>query len=480
MPPVPQSDRVMEGLLLMAEKEEEGKSKGGGWFKAILGTVGGLLSGAVVMYFGAWVDQAVKPAKPVPNFRVEHEGATVHFQNLSLGFRGWWDFGDGTELVPADTAHDSVAHKYDRPGDYNVKLSLSNLLGEENDRTVSLHVEDAPASKQPKIVSLTAERQSPGVYAPAMYKVTAKTENALLCILNLDNEQQAESINEGTASLERWVTFDKPGTYDIDFFATNDKLTDQKRTSVSVQAPPAGTINALLTTVDAGTLVQTRKQPCTFSDMFRADVKGDASPLSGRELFAASPRDKDKDWIIRDVHVTGAGSKDFSLGDKTELPLDSAAMGLQNARNLRMQLSADRRSVHMLGEITRGPAKDAGPPPTVMLQGSMTQELRKPDTRTVPLPATLVIPAVGLATSETIILPPPPAEWVDPQPRKLHLAVRDGATMLAQDVPIPGQVEVTLQKRRCMLSAVPIKDRDGRVQQVRLDLADAPIRPAGK
>ena len=77
-----------KGLMADKEDDEGGKKKGGGWFKAILGTVGGLLSGAVVMYFSAWVDKAVKPAKPVPNFRVEHEGRTVHFENLSPGFTG--------------------------------------------------------------------------------------------------------------------------------------------------------------------------------------------------------------------------------------------------------------------------------------------------------------------------------------------------------------------------------------------------------
>ncbi len=124
----------------MAETEsaEGGKKKGGGWFKALLGTLGGLLSGAVVMYISAYVDKAVKPARPVPNFRLAYQGRVVHFQNLSPGFTGWWDFGDGTELVPADADHESIDHTYGRPGDYSVKLSLANLLGEQSDRTVAL------------------------------------------------------------------------------------------------------------------------------------------------------------------------------------------------------------------------------------------------------------------------------------------------------------------------------------------------------
>ena len=53
------------------------QEKGRRWIKTVLGMVGGMLSGAVVMYATACLDNAVKPAKPVPNFRVQHEGRTV-------------------------------------------------------------------------------------------------------------------------------------------------------------------------------------------------------------------------------------------------------------------------------------------------------------------------------------------------------------------------------------------------------------------
>ena len=109
--------------MAVKEDNEGGKKTGGGWIKTVLGMVGGMLSGAVVMYATAWLDNAVKPAKPVPNFRVQHEGCTVTFQNLSPGYTGWWDFGDGSELVPVTGDSDSLVHKYDQPGDYNVKLS---------------------------------------------------------------------------------------------------------------------------------------------------------------------------------------------------------------------------------------------------------------------------------------------------------------------------------------------------------------------
>jgi len=449
----------------MANKDEnEGGKKGGGWFKAVLGTLGGLLSGAVVMYFGAWVDQAVKPAKPVPNFRVQSAGRTVHFENLSPGYSGWWDFGDGAELVPADGNHLSVDHQYARPGDYSVKLSLTNLIGEESDRTVSLHVEDPPQAKQPKVVSLQAVRVSPGTFAPATYKITAKTENASTCVWDLGDDRPLQAVNENTAVQEHWVTFDKPGDYAVEVVAINDAQVDYKTEVVSVGDAPAGSVGVTLTAFDAGTLVRTRKVPCTFSDVFRPDIKGDVCPLSGRRLAAASPTDQYKDWVITDVQLTGTDGATVSLGDRMELPLDAGALGLQNVRDLRLQLADDRSSAHLLGELTRAGGKADAPAPTLLLQGFMTEELRTPDSRTVPLPCALTAPTAGNTTTQIASLPPPPADWVDPQPCKLSLEVRDGGAVVAKDVPVPGSVDLTLRQRRFTLAAVRIKD------QVRLDL----------
>ncbi len=87
------------------------------------------------------------------------------------------------------------------------------------------------------------------------------------------------------------------------------------------------------------------------------------------------------------------------------------------------------------------------------------------------MPAMLMLPSAGQTSTQLVSLPPLPADWVDPQPRGLHLTVRDGASLVAQDVPVPGRVELTLQQRRCVLTSTLIKGKDGK-DQVRLDLAD--------
>ncbi|HVS36153.1 MAG TPA: PKD domain-containing protein [Gemmataceae bacterium] len=450
----------------MAEKREDdgGKKKGGGWFKAVLGTMGGLLSGAAVMYFSAYLDKAVKPAKPVSNFRVEHDGRNVHIQNLSPGYTGWWDFGDGTELVPADANHESIDHTYERAGDYNVKLSLTNLLGEENERTAAVHIDDPPETKQPKVLHLEAVRVSPGTGAPATFKVTAQTENAPLCIWCLGGDGPSECVVESTASQERLVKFDKPGAHVITVEAVNDNLIDKAQTVVTLKDGPSGGVGVVLAWTDAGTKVETQTVPCTFYDTWRPDAKNDRCPLRGWEHCADCLADKRKGWVIRDVQVSGANGAKVNLGDQMELPLDAGALGLNGAQNLRLQLAQDRHSIRLVGDLVKPAAQNGGTPPSVVLQGVMTKELRTPMSRPVEVPATLALPTPGQIASETIAMPPPPADWVDLQQRKITLTVSDGANVAAKDAPVPGQTPVVIQGRRCTLVSKLVKD------QIRLDL----------
>ena len=133
------------------EKPEGGKSALGGWVKAGVTSVVGLVSGACLMYLTPLVNNVIKPPKPVANFAAQANGLAVEINNRSTGgLQGWWDFGDGTALEPFDPKVDIVKHNYPKPGTYNVKLTLTNLIGEEADRTAAVSL-DATAIPQPEI-----------------------------------------------------------------------------------------------------------------------------------------------------------------------------------------------------------------------------------------------------------------------------------------------------------------------------------------
>ncbi|HSQ57094.1 MAG TPA: PKD domain-containing protein, partial [Gemmata sp.] len=117
--------------------------KSGGWMKAaILGTVG-LGGGIAGTYATQVVNTVIKPTKPVANFSVATDGLAVTCQNQASGESGWWDFGDGTSLVPF-TLDQPVTHTYAKPGSYTVKLTVRNFLGDENDRSVPVEVAAGP------------------------------------------------------------------------------------------------------------------------------------------------------------------------------------------------------------------------------------------------------------------------------------------------------------------------------------------------
>src|SRR5208282_6115880 len=105
-----------------------------GWIKTLATSLAGALSGAVLMYASPLVDMVIKPANPIANFQSQANGLTVTMQNKSTGgHEGWWDFGDGSALEPFVPDQAAVTHAYAKPASYTVKLTLKNLVGEQNE-----------------------------------------------------------------------------------------------------------------------------------------------------------------------------------------------------------------------------------------------------------------------------------------------------------------------------------------------------------
>src|SRR2546421_499037 len=125
-----------------------------GWLKTLAGTVAGLVSGVVMMYVTGFVNNVVKPAKAVPIFSYDHDNLNVTFHNRSIGgTSGYWDFGDGSPLEPISPKQELVTHTYQSPGDYTAKITLRNLIGEESERSLAVHL-DNPSLAPPEIDSL--------------------------------------------------------------------------------------------------------------------------------------------------------------------------------------------------------------------------------------------------------------------------------------------------------------------------------------
>src|SRR5436189_5303972 len=111
---------------------EKRSGKLAGWLKTLGGTVAGLVSGVVMMYVTGFVNNVVKPAKPVPIFSYDHDNLNVIFHNRSIGgTSGYWDFGDGSPLEPISPKPELVTHTHPSPGDYMAKLTPRHRTGQE-------------------------------------------------------------------------------------------------------------------------------------------------------------------------------------------------------------------------------------------------------------------------------------------------------------------------------------------------------------
>src|SRR4029077_1416863 len=137
----------------------------------------------------------VKPAKPVANFKVDTQGTTATFHNISTGAtEGWWDFGDGSALEPVVAGQESIIHSYSNKGEFTAKLSVRNLLGDQDDRSTTVRLAEKNA-ETPTISSLEVVPVSPEGYAPATFKVSPKVKGAQLCMLDCGDERPPIILN---------------------------------------------------------------------------------------------------------------------------------------------------------------------------------------------------------------------------------------------------------------------------------------------
>jgi PKD repeat protein len=218
--------------------EQTAKSIIPGWLKAVVSSIFGLASGAVLMYVTPLVNHAVKPAEPIANFGYQAQGLAVTFQNRSSNATdGWWDFGDGSALEPFSPQQPTIAHTYTKPGSYTVKLGVSNLFSEKNERDATVNVDGAGAP-QPVIDDFQVTPLSPGMPAPAVFHLTAKVKNADQ-IVWVCGDRPIEVSTETGGVQDRWVTIDKPGHHTFRVVAVSGKQTVEKISPPQLVSNPA-------------------------------------------------------------------------------------------------------------------------------------------------------------------------------------------------------------------------------------------------
>ncbi len=446
----------------MADKEASPEKKS--WMKGLLGALGGVLSGALVMYFTPWVDKVIKPAKPVANFSVDHDGNTVRFHNLSLTRGdGWWEFGDGSPLVPVSTDTEFVTHTYPQPGDYTAKMTLRNPLGEENERAVTVHLGTPPVPDKPQVVSLEAVPMSAGSYAPATFKLVSKVDHAEKCVWDFGDERPMVVTADATAGRDRLVTFTQPGGYVVKLMAINGTQLDERTEIITVLESPTNTVSVVVNVTDDATRLDAKDQRVHLGITFPPECA--ENTFAFERPFMAPPG-----YTIADVRIPSlvANGPEARLGTQTVAALDCGALGIRSARNVQLHLSEDRRTVKVTGELVRQPGEGGRLSHAALaLPVILTVQQRVPAHQVSPMTTTVRLPTTSAAGTTTLPMPPVPATWVANQ-RTLRMELRDGDRVVWQGSQLPRGVLVTVGKRRCLLTGTLVGD------QLRVDLADAP------
>ena len=357
----------------MAEKEAT-ETKKKGWLKAFLGTVAGIVSGAAVMYITPLVNKAIQPPKPVANFKVDPpSGLTVRIQNLSNVDKGDWDFGDGSPLQPVGSENEIITHEFPGPGDYSVKLSVQNILNEENDRTVVVKLAGTSTEPQPpQITRLTAVPLISGnVVAPASFQVSCDVQDAQVCVWAV-SDGRVKVIQETVATHEHVVVFPNPGHYTIKMVAVNGSGDAEKSVDVDVMAPPSGpgVLRAVVTVTDTGKRLTKRQATATTIHAHFPQQQKENLFKIDREVRAALGG-----YTIGDVVIPLPGNKEIRMGRNSAVALDGKVLGIPAARDLRLTLSPDRQSLKVTGELVRD---DVAKPPVFVLPLEIIEQREVP------------------------------------------------------------------------------------------------------
>jgi PKD repeat protein len=429
----------------MAQTTAEPAPKKGltGWIKTIATSLAGALSGAVLMYASPLVDMVVKPANPIANFQSQANGLTVTMQNKSTsGHEGWWDFGDGSALEPYVADEATVTHTYAKAGSYTVKLTLKNLVGEQNERAVNVVVEQGGTSL-PSIDTFDVVATQ-GDYAPATYRVVTTVNNAELCVWEVGTKALEFSPDTANGSQERLVTFKEPGSHVMKLAAYNGKQAVEKTQTVVVKKAPAGLMTATVEVSYDAVLIEQKDTSTVVQLQFPMEQKGDVATITrpvaanlGFEIIKAEVASTAKNPGIKSAKVEIDRTKRDHAVLTCELVHPSGAKS-PRAWTVQVALTQQRQSAS-----------------TVKSTEPVSVNLTVPGSTTVPLPA---LPTGWVAKSHKLALALQQNEkhvdWKDGQlPHNAAVQMASGATYLVNAIEESGQLRIDVSEIQKAISA---------------------------
>ncbi len=220
--------------------------------RTMVGGTMGLMAGLMAAYVFAYVERVSQPEAPVANFTISADGTTIQCQNLALGYTGWWDFGDGTPLVPFDPSASTVLHQYEKPGTYTVRLRVLNKHNQEHERLLAVTVRaDTSANTHPTITNLKVEPVGSPV-APALFRVTFHAANADKVMIFNGVDTPPDVLLGAQGNIERYVVYENPLQAAVQVFAVAGHEANMAWARASVEPARRGAFSLVARVQDVG------------------------------------------------------------------------------------------------------------------------------------------------------------------------------------------------------------------------------------
>ena len=398
-----------------------------GWIRSLFTGLLGLISGAAAMYVSPLIEEAVKPPRPIPNFTVKTDGLKATFENRSDGKDGWWDFGDGTALEPFSADQKQLVHDYQRPGEYQAKLILSNLLGEASERQVPVVVGESQ-SGPPTIDTFKVEAVEANRYAPATFRVTFKASHTDRCLLACDGNHPLKVITNPSVQQEQYVTLTSAGNYQIRLAAMQGDTLTEKIQEVQVQSPPARSVMAIVKITDQAVHIKGTKRPRVVRVSVPKDFQG--SVYSFKEEIQP-----DKGYLITEADLLSHGNEGY-------------------VRNVKVQPSKDGKSAVLSGEflVSEYPARSKFITPSWVAMVKLKQQHERAHAAQS---GDAVFSHLQVNGVTTIPLPTPPRGWLV-KARHMEMVLMDGNRPIWRGNALPRNTPVIALGRPCIVNATQV------------------------
>src|SRR5829696_3611357 len=232
-----------------------------------------------------------------------------------------WDFDDNgasssEERSDDDDDDETISHTFEEAGRYNVRLTVTDSIGQRASDSVQITVEEAPPAaadevnvddeeeqpiitQQPLTVDISSSETEGGrVVAPATFEFEADVAGGTepYTIRWNFGDDEGSSSNEDDETISH--TFEEAGRYNVGAIVTDSSgRTASDSIRITVEPPPPLTSVEIISSDTEGVA------PATFE--FEADVAGGTEPYNYRWNFGDDGRSSNEQTISHTFEEAG-------------------------------------------------------------------------------------------------------------------------------------------------------------------------------